>query len=230
MPEQARKDWLTDDRLDSVQSMSDRVASWFAWTTSNKVTLFKIVLALPMAFLFFTGHLVAGCVIYAIACLLDWVDGALARYHADRFPAIAPEIELRMTLRERMNIRGRSLLGKARDPLSDKTTYLGALIPLGLGWANTWLIGLSLLMAVALTIVRPIKSALGLGDGAANRFGKMKMWTEILVISAIVLLPHNIWLCRAGTNLLLGLALTLALLSFAGQLHTARRASTSPNA
>lgn len=230
MPEEARQDWLTDDRLESIQTMSDRVASWFAWTTSNKVTLFKIFLALPMAALFVWDHLFLGCVVYTIACLLDWVDGALARYHASRYPVVTPDAERRMTLRQRINIRGRSLLGKALDPLSDKVTYLGALIPLGSGHANGWLLALSVFMAVLLTIVRPIKSAFGLGDGAANRFGKMKMWTEILVISAIVLLPDDNGLSRAATNILLGIAVLLAVLSLAGQLYTARRASTSPNA
>lgn len=223
---QQNQNWLTNDRFDGVQGLSERVAARFAGTTSNKITAFKILLTIPMTFLFIERFIFLGCMLYAIACLLDWVDGALARYHRDRGFITPPEQEATMSFWARLDIRGKSELGKSLDPFADKLTFFGALIPLGAGYVAWPLIATSAVFAIALTLFRVFKKELGfIGDGAANRFGKWKMWCEILVISAIVLLPHDAF-GKIISTLLLICAVILAFLSFAVQWYTTPRSTS----
>lgn len=219
--------WLTNDRLDGVQGLSNRVASWFDWTTSNQITLARLILVIPLSSLLTQGYLVLGTLVGTVSFVMDFLDGALARYHQDRAAReITPEEEQFMGIIERLNIRGKSQLGKTLDPLADKATYLGALVPLGIDHLHWSLMAASITLAVVLTVVRPIKRWFGLGDGAANRFGKWKLWCEIAVLVALVFVPVSFGKAIVATLLVI-LAILLAALSLFGQMYTARP-STSP--
>jgi len=86
--------------------------------------------------------------------------------------------------------------------------------------AHPFLLWGSLTLAILLTVARPIKRRLGVGDGAANWFGKRKMWVEIVVIVAAVLVPQSD-IRFLVINLLLGVAFLFAVLSLAGQIYSA---------
>lgn len=218
------EDWLVRKEFHGTRGFSDAVAKRFDWLTSNQITLARVAFALPMFLAFWKGLIVTGSCIYAVSCLMDFLDGAVARYQqaASGAPPLEPDVESKMTLREILRHRGTTAFGKGLDPLADKATYFGALIPVGSGFLVPWLIWPAFLAAMALTLFRPIKRRLKLGDTGANRFGKFKMWIEILVIAALVLFPHNT-LGWWQANALLALADLFAFLSFIGQVYTARR-------
>ncbi len=214
--------WLTNDRLTGVQGFSNRVAAQLDWTTANQITAMRFVLAPLLALLFATDHWAAGITLGTFAYILDFLDGAVARYQADRGPRVPSYEEERMNLWQRLGIRGRSQLGKTLDPLADKATYFAVLLPTGLDYVSPWLLIASLFLALALTLMRPIKRLLHLDEGAANRFGKWKLWAEIAALASIVLLPHaRPWL--ELSDFLLFVAVSLACLSLAGHVLTAHR-------
>jgi CDP-diacylglycerol---glycerol-3-phosphate 3-phosphatidyltransferase len=148
----------------------------------NKITVFRILLIpifmVVMLFPFNWGeitflganmpmtHLV-GALIFIFASTTDWVDG----YYARKYNLVTN-------------------LGKFLDPLADKLLVSAALIVLvELDLAPSWIVIIIIFREFAVTGLRAI-----LAEGgevvAANNLGKIKTWTQIIAISALLL--HNI--------------------------------------
>ncbi|MBP1913589.1 CDP-diacylglycerol--glycerol-3-phosphate 3-phosphatidyltransferase [Lederbergia galactosidilyticus] len=118
------------------------------------------------------SHLI-GALIFIIAAVTDWVDGYFARKY-----------ELVTTL------------GKFLDPLADKLLVSAALIVLvEMQLAPSWIVIIIISREFAVTGLRLVLA--GSGEVvAANMLGKIKTWTQIIAISALLL--NNIFFEAIG--------------------------------
>jgi CDP-diacylglycerol---glycerol-3-phosphate 3-phosphatidyltransferase len=112
-----------------------------------------------------TTHLV-GAIIFIIASVTDFIDGYYAR---------------------KLNLV--TNLGKFLDPLADKLLVSAALIILvDLNLAASWIVIIIISREFAITGLRAILAGVGEIVAAAMP-GKIKMWTQIIAIAALLL--HN---------------------------------------
>ncbi|MCX6714820.1 MAG: CDP-alcohol phosphatidyltransferase family protein [Candidatus Uhrbacteria bacterium] len=221
-------EWLSKPEFSQVSGFSNRVASWFDWTRPNLITMTGMVLCLPMAYFFLQTDLLStaiGAVITIICFLCDWLDGALARYQDKKYglKKLSLEEERLIPIWRRFFLRGSSNLGTALDPFADKVKYYVALFTRGWGYVSTTLIIISFVTAIALTLVRPIKRYFKIGDAAANRAGKYKIFIEVAVVAVIVLVPHNETTQIISNTLLVG-AMIFGFLSLSAHLFLAKYA------
>lgn len=138
------------------------------------IPLFLIIMLVPFNWgdMHFLGvdlpitHFV-GALIFILASTTDWVDGHYAR----KYNLVTN-------------------MGKFLDPLADKLLVSSALIVLvELGFAPSWIVIVIISREFAVTGLRLLLA----GEGevvAANMLGKIKTWTQIIAISALLL--HNI--------------------------------------
>ncbi|WP_420849645.1 CDP-diacylglycerol--glycerol-3-phosphate 3-phosphatidyltransferase [Peribacillus tepidiphilus] len=145
----------------------------------NKITVSRILL-IPLFLIFMlvkfpwgewkvddvtipVSHLI-GAAIFILASTTDWIDGYYAR---------------------KLNLV--TNLGKFLDPLADKLLVSAALIVLvELQLAPSWIVIVIISREFAVTGLRLILA--GTGEVvAANMLGKIKTWTQIIAISALLL-------------------------------------------
>lgn len=154
----------------------------FALNIPNKITVSRICL-IPVFLIimladFNWGELVVGsesipvahlvgAIIFILASVTDWIDG----YYARKYNLVTN-------------------LGKFLDPLADKLLVSAALIVLvELGFAPSWIVIIIISREFAVTGLRLILA--GTGEVvAANMLGKIKTWTQIIAVSALLL--HNL--------------------------------------
>ncbi|MEW9501237.1 CDP-diacylglycerol--glycerol-3-phosphate 3-phosphatidyltransferase [Jeotgalibacillus marinus] len=148
----------------------------------NKITISRIFL-IPLFMIFMlvdfgwgslqilgthipVNHFV-GALIFIFAASTDWVDG----YYARKFNMVTN-------------------LGKFLDPLADKLLVSAALVILvELQIAPSWLVIIIISREFAITGLRLVLAGSGEVHAAAM-LGKIKMWMQIIAISALLL--HNI--------------------------------------
>ncbi|PJA45496.1 hypothetical protein CO174_02875 [Candidatus Uhrbacteria bacterium CG_4_9_14_3_um_filter_50_9] len=162
-------------------------------TTANWVTIFGGALALMGIGLFQLDLNWAAIGVLTVSFLTDWFDGALGRYQqGDRSP-LTREEESELSLWQQINYRGVTHLGRAIDPLVDKIRFIGLLWVLGVGFVPTWIICAMTGFAIALTCIRPLKRLLRLDDGGANRYGKLKVYMEVIAMVILVLTTRPLY-------------------------------------
>ncbi|MGF9889972.1 CDP-diacylglycerol--glycerol-3-phosphate 3-phosphatidyltransferase [Priestia megaterium] len=138
------------------------------------------------------AHLL-GAALFIIASTTDWIDG----YYARKYDLVTN-------------------LGKFLDPLADKLLVSAALVAIvdldliaGAGWAAIIIIS----REFAITGLRLVLA--GKGEVvAANMLGKIKTWTQILAISAILLynLPFE-WVSIPFASVMLWISVIFTVIS-----------------
>jgi len=142
------------------------------------IPIFLIIMLVPFDWGVYTigevelpvQHL-AGALVFIIASATDWIDGYYARKH---------------------NLV--TNLGKFLDPLADKLLVSAALITLvDLHYVATWMAVVIISREFAVTGLRLVLA--GTGEVAAAKMpGKIKMWMQVIAISAYLLhdVPFNL--------------------------------------
>lgn len=146
-----------------------------AWNIANALTVFRLILVPVFVVVLFArgGHVdhwrVIACIVYALACITDTIDGDLARKHN-----LVTEF------------------GKAADPIADKALVGAALIGLSvLGDLPWWVTAVVLVREVGVTLLR--FWVIRHGVIPASRGGKVKTLLQNVAIGLFVLPPWS-WL------------------------------------
>jgi CDP-diacylglycerol--glycerol-3-phosphate 3-phosphatidyltransferase len=160
--------------------------------------IFLVPLLVVVLLTKFEGHAVLGlptpligAAIFGLASFTDWLDGYLARR------------------------RGQvTSLGRMMDPIADKLLTSAAFISLvQLGLAPAWIVAVIIGRELAITGLRSLASARGVGFGA-SALGKIKMASQVTTILLLILGQNGaqpfLWLGQIGLWLVLLTALASA--------------------
>jgi CDP-diacylglycerol---glycerol-3-phosphate 3-phosphatidyltransferase len=141
------------------------------WNIPNGLTMARLLLVIPFAVLLFgygdeSGARLAAGIIFVLASITDYLDGALAR----KYGLV-------------------TTFGKIADPIADKALTGVALIGLSyLGELPWWVTGVILFREIAVTVLR--FWVIRHGVIAASRGGKAKTATQIVAI-VLYLIPFT---------------------------------------
>lgn len=184
-------------------NISQRIGKTLGFTSATWITIFGGILAILGIPLFLAHFDWIAIAILTLSFLTDWWDGCVARFHQNGRPEVTREEEAKLSLWECLNYRGVTHLGRSIDPLVDKIRFLGLMWVVGYHVLDLAVMMLLTLIAVFLTLVRPIKSYFKLDHGGANQWGKYKVYAEVILMVVLVF----------GTRPLYGSANPLASLS-----------------
>lgn len=215
--------WIKDPRFEAAQGISRTVGRWLSdHLTGNQVTIIGMILCVPMFIAFLFGNYLIGAICLIISLLTDFADGALSRYQQGSRQLLSLENEMRLSIGQRINYRGVTHFGRTLDPLADKIRFLLVLYSIGRNYVLVELVACLTVVAVLLTLVRPFKQYLQLDNVGSNRFGKFKVWVEIVGMAMLVFFPFGLHKASAAitTNLVFVLAFIFGLASLAGQIIT----------
>lgn len=216
-----------------IRSFSDFQARLFRRTTANMISVYRIIMALLLPFIFYGGWRTFGAAVFIAAVYLDFIDGAVARYQTDAGGfKTPPEDEASLSFISRLRLKGCTETGKWLDPFADKVLIQATLLSIGWSVVSHELLVASLILAICLTLARPLKKWMmkkgwrKSADGRANIFGKLKMWLEVGTIAGLFNTAENLLetlLQLLVSEVLLACALTSALLSLIFHLLPARK-------
>lgn len=181
------------------------IGKTLGFTSATWITLFGGLLALIGIPLFLTGHDWWAILVLTISFLTDWWDGCVARYHQAGRPEMTREQESRLSIWAQLNYKGVTHLGRSIDPLIDKLRFIGLLWTIGYRIIDDGVMVLLTLIAVLLQLARPIKSFLKLDHGGANRWGKMKVYAEVILMIVLVFGTRPLY---GGSNPMAALTVT----------------------
>lgn len=140
----------------------------------NILSLFRILIVLPMVIILMSPTRSAGffaAALFAIASFTDWLDGYLAR----RWGII-------------------TVLGKFLDPIADKLIVMAALIMIiPYDRAPAWMVLIILSREIIITGLRGVASTEGIVIAASN-LGKYKTIFQIVAILGLLLHYDYYWL------------------------------------
>jgi CDP-diacylglycerol---glycerol-3-phosphate 3-phosphatidyltransferase len=161
--------------------------------------IFLVPLLVVVLLTKFDGHAIlgvptplVGAAIFGLASVTDWLDGYLARR------------------------RGQvTALGRMMDPIADKLLTSAAFISLvQLGLAPAWIVAVIIGRELAVTGLRSLASARGVGFGASS-LGKIKMVAQVTAILLLILGQNGaqpfLWLGQVSLWIVLLTALVSAL-------------------
>ncbi len=177
--------------------ISDRIGKTLGFTSATWITLLGGLLALVGIPLFLTGHDWWAILVLTLSFLTDWWDGCVARYHQAGRPEMTREEESHLSLWAQLNFKGVTHLGRAIDPLIDKVRFLGLMWAVGYRILDPGIMVLLTLMAALLTLARPIKTYFKLDHGGSNRWGKLKVYAEVMLVVILVFGTRPLF---GGTN------------------------------
>jgi CDP-diacylglycerol--glycerol-3-phosphate 3-phosphatidyltransferase len=160
--------------------------------------IFLVPLLVVVLLTKFEGHAIlgvptpiVGAAIFGLASVTDWLDGYLARR------------------------RGQvTALGRMMDPIADKLLTSAAFISLvQLGLAPAWIVAVIIGRELAVTGLRSLASARGVGFGASS-LGKIKMVAQVTTILLLILGQNGaqpfLWLGQVALWIVLLTALVSA--------------------
>lgn len=208
--------WYEKAEFDGAARFSDgvlRQAGAFTRIPPNVLTLVGGLLTIPMILAFQARLIALGAALFAVCSLIDWLDGALARYQ-QRCHA-AGRLDLRSHRRETFRL-GPTELGKKIDPFIDKIRYFAALFPLGWNALPRSVIWAALFFALALTFGRVVVEWRWRLRPGANAWGKFKVYAEIAAIAFLVFLAAG-YPCATLALIAFIVATALGGVSFATQ-------------
>lgn len=136
-------------------------------TTANKITMLRVVLVPVFMLLAYTGNLTAAFVVYAAACLSDFLDGYIARHYHQT-----------------------SDFGKFADPLADKMLVVAALCFFADGGQMPgWIVAIVVFREFAVSGLR-LTAAVKSRVIAAAWSGKIKTACTMVGLGAMMLFPE----------------------------------------
>ena len=221
--------WLHRDGFEAVQPLSFRAAKFFDYFfTANRMTLLGLLLCIPAGVFFFWNDVVAGTIFMIMSLFTDWFDGAIGRYQEKKYhksQGLKPmtlEEEMQLSFVKRVNLRGVTHLGRSLDPLVDKVRTFVFLLTIGYNIVSLWVIRGIIAVGITLTCVRLLKQKMKLDHVGANRFGKYKIWVEVIGMGTLVFLYQiQDWVYyKTCVNVCFVFAFAFGLASLVGHLAT----------
>ncbi|NQV90710.1 CDP-alcohol phosphatidyltransferase family protein [Candidatus Uhrbacteria bacterium] len=205
---------------------SEKIGWFLNFTTPSWITIFGGASAV-LAIILFGLHFYSIAVgLLILSFLTDWFDGCLARYQQGDKPVMTPEEETHLTLWNIINYRGVTNFGRALDPLVDKVRFLGLLWTVGTDHVDRGVAILITILAAILTVIRPIKLRLKLGNAGANRWGKYKVYAEVVFVAILVFSTQPLFhrenplTALSLTHTVINLSATIAMILACASLYT----------